>query len=138
MIARTCRADDPAIRRICGSCGSKNVKDAFAYIRFVAFRQRDVLCEVIDETAFYVCYFGKGHCRLVELACDELSHGNGYGTAALMRIRAACEDRGIPKMTFRCSESEGFAGFYIRHGAVITGRRGGDYEMELEWEDYIA
>ena len=136
MIARTCMGDDPAIKRICFNCGSDNVKDAQAYIRFVAFRQRDVLCEVLDEQAFYVCYFGKKHCRLVELACE--NHGNGYGTVCLERVAAACKERGIGKITFRCSESEGYAGFYIRHGAVITGRKGGDYEMELNLEDYIA
>ena len=137
MIAKTCKGDEPIIKEICADCSSDNVRRAYAYIRFATFHQKDVLCEVLDDVAFYVCYFGKKHCRLVELACKESHHRQGYGSAALKRIVEACKQRDIQTITFRCSSEEGFAWFYIAHGAQIVGKKGEDYEMELRLEEYI-
>lgn len=129
--------DDPIVRDVSYGCGSRSVKDAYAYIRAVAFRNRRWLCEAVGDFGYYFGYFGKKHFRLVEIAVKSSEHGKGHGTALLKRLVRRCEAEGADRITLRCSIEEGNWPFYVRHGFCIVGKKQSDYEMELRTEDYI-
>ena len=137
MIFRQVETEDPTVKAIMRNCGSPNVKNSVAYLRVLRFQGGQILAEVADDKAVCISRFGKKHCRLIELAVCEEAHGKGYGSALLSRLVARCRARGLERITFRCSISEGFFGFYVQHGALITGTKDGDYEMEIQVGDYV-
>ena len=137
MIFRQTSVEDPVVKEVMTGCGSKNVRSSFGYLQFLNYHGNRVEVEVADETAISACRYGRKHCRLIELAVMEEAHGRGYGSALLGRIVSRCRARGLERITFRCSAEEGFFGFYIQHGALITGKKDGDYEMEIQVGDYI-
>lgn len=129
--------DDPLVRDVSYDCGSDSVRSAYSYIRAVAFRNSRWLCEALGNVGYYFGYFGRSHFRLVEIAVRSGEQGNGYGSAILGRIVQRCRKEGAERITLRCSIGEGNWPFYVMHGFCIVGEKAGDYEMELELEDYL-
>lgn len=129
--------DDPIIKEVSYNCGSESVKSAYSYIRAVAFRNKRWLCEAVGSVGYYFGYFGRRHFRLVEIAVRSGEQGKGYGAAMLGRIVQKCRAEGAERITLRCSIDEGNWPFYVLHGFCIVGEKQGDYEMELELEDYL-
>lgn len=129
--------DDPLVREVSYDCGSRSVREAYAYIRAVAYRNRRWLCEALGDVGYYFGYFGKRHFRLVEIAVRSGEQGKGHGAAMLRRLVGRCRAEGAESVTLRCSIDEGNWPFYVRYGFCIVGRKQGDYELELRTEDYI-
>lgn len=88
-------------------------------------------CEIVDDAAFYAGTFGKKHFRLYEMAVSKEAQGKGYGTICLERLKMLCQQRGISKITLRTSRNETAIDFWRKHGGVIVGINGEDWEVEI-------
>lgn len=124
--------DKDTIRDIAKNCGSKSVKSSISFLERMNYLSPDKLvCEVIDDVGFYGACICKKHLRLYEIAVREDAHKQGYGKVMMMRMVKLCRQKGLEKITFRTAKNETAVEFYKKLGAVITGEKGEDWEMEL-------
>lgn len=124
--------DAKIIDEICKASGADSVKNATTYLRVPAFRcDKNFKCEIIDDVAFFAGVVCKKHFRLYETAVKSEFQKRGYGTLIINRIKKICKENNLSKITFRTSMSENAVDFYRHYGAIITGIKNNDYEMEM-------
>ena len=124
--------DEKTVAEIAKECGSKSVKGSVSFLGAPYISGgKGFVCEVFDDVAFYAGTMCKKHFRLYEMAVRKDAQGRGYGTAMVARMKALCARSGAEKITLRTSREETAIEFYGRVGGVITGSKGGDYEVEI-------
>lgn len=122
-----------AIKDIVKNCGSKNVKSTYSYLDVINYHSKDKFrCEIIDNSAFFAGLIAKEHFRLIETAVKEDSQRKGYGSLLIMRMKKLCKENNLNRITLRTSMEETAVNFFKKKGAVITGKKGNDYEMEIK------
>lgn len=125
--------DKKTVEEIARMCGADSVRGSISYISAPFIREnKNFLCEVFDERAFFAGTMCKKHFRLYELAVKDEEHGKGYGKAMLLRIKQLCRQRGVQKITLRTSKDETAIDFYKKIGGTIVGEKDGDYEVEIK------
>lgn len=120
------------INQIARASGAESVKDAANWLRVPFCRGwANFFCEIVDDVAFYAGTFEKKHFRLYEMAVSKEAQRKGYGTICLERLKRLCQQRGIAKITLRTSRNETAIDFWRKHGGVIVGINGEDWEVEI-------
>ena len=125
--------DEKLVEDIARHCGSKSVRSSIAWLRRAHFNNPEkFICEIADGVAFWSADTCKTHLRLYEIAVREDCHGKGFGKAMVIRMVKYCKANNLEKITFRTAKDEPAVEFYKRFGAVITGEKGNDWEMEIK------
>ena len=125
--------DREVIKEIAKGCGSKNVKSTYSYLDVANYHSKDKFkCEIIDGCAFFAGLMAKHHFRLIETAVKEEAQKKGYGSLIIMRMKMLCIKNNLSKITLRTSKEENAVNFFRKHGAVIVGEKGNDYEREIK------
>lgn len=95
------------VERIARNCGSKSLKSAGSWYRFIKYHAGDrFLGFCVDNTAFLFGSFARKHFRLAELAVETSNQGKGYGRLMLEILFQECIARDIYAVTFRTSAFE--------------------------------
>jgi GNAT superfamily N-acetyltransferase len=125
--------DKKTVEEIARMCGADSVRGSISYISapFIC-ENKNFLCEVFDERAFFAGTMCRKHFRLYELAVKEDYQKKGYGVAMITRIKQLCRKHGAEKITLRTSKYENAINFYKRIGGTIVGEKDDDYEVEIK------
>ena len=125
--------DKQVIKDICYNFDSPVSKKSASYIDYMqrCLPADKVWCECFDGKAFYFATVAKSHARLIEIAVRNGHKGHGIGRKVLFRLLSRMKKAGLSKLTFRTPIDERAADFWLHVGAIITGLKDNDYEMEI-------
>lgn len=116
---------------ICYGCGSKSMKNTFAYFRMMQHNSPQTFwCEFEGEDGFYVANRGRDHVRLVGIAVRSSAQGRGIGKKLFFSLLSRAKQDGLSKVTFRTSIYERAQDFYAKMGCKVVGLKDDDFEME--------
>lgn len=126
--------DRQLIKEICYSCGSRSVKESFAYLRRARYQggQR-FFCDIFDEVGCFTGVIAKDHIRMIVIAVIQTEQKNGIGRKIIKAEKLKALVRGIHRITFRTAQDETAVKFHMKLGARIIGKKGKDWEMELRF-----
>lgn len=116
--------------------GSKSCAREAAYVRRLIWQcgkhPEKLLCEIVDECAFYMMTLTKKYARGAFTIVKEDMHGKGYGKMLNQRRFIRMKQLGLNTFKFRTNMAEPAFLFWQKQGAKIVGVHNDDFEMEIK------